>query len=881
MFRRLKALYARYAALHLAASLPGPELRDSDGATVGYVDRIHLGKGRLQVSGWTLAARVRLVLGDAEIEAEPMLPRTDVARKLGIPEHVGFDLTIPVGLSDLLAAEAPGLVLFAREGRSTIPAVPLPVRVPKRARLAVLGQFVRDMTASVPSVLGWLRTGDPIYRARIKERLKFGMTMVSAGPLERFLFQRPDDPADPPLPRPRITILLPVYNAYDLLQECLDRVAAHTDLPWRLIVIEDGSPDPRIKPFLKERLAVMAAEGHDVTLLENPENLGFIRSVNRGFQATRNRVDGPMLEGPRPLAPMEETPEGPVVLLNSDAFVPEGWASRLIRPFLMYDDVATVTPMSNDAEIFTAPVICARTLLTPGQGDAIDRTAQTFRPDGLVSLAPTGVGFCMAMGREWLAQVPRLDTAFGRGYGEEVDWCQKVARKGGKHLGLPGLFVEHRGGESFGSDEKLALVAKNNEIVARRYPGYDQSVQDFIAADPMVTARLALGMAWAGSLDPDRAVPVYLAHTMGGGADHWLEHRIAADLEDGLPSVILRVGGPSRWRLELVTPMGRSHGQSDHGDIIRQLLAVLPKRRVVYSCGVGDSDPVSLPAMLTALMQEGDEAEILFHDFFPLSPAYTLLESDGVYHGAPIPGQTDDPAHTILTRDGDTVDLATWQAAWHGFAAQARLITFSAASARDVGAVWPDLADRIVIRPHTLRHAVPRLPAPGADAPPVLTVLGNIGLQKGAAVLQALAAKLADRPDGPRLVLIGNIDPAYALPASVTVHGSYAVENLPALAARYGVTHWLIPSIWPETFCYTAHETLATGLPVLAFDIGAQGEAVTRAPNGHQMPFDPGADLAQTILTQVDALMERAASASGDLPGTPVPGLNKNEKATS
>ena len=38
---------------------------------------------------------------------------------------------------------------------------------------------------------------------------------------------------------------------------------------------------------------------------------------------------------------------------------------------------------------------------------------------------------------------------------------------------------------------------------------------------------------------------------------------------------------------------------------------------------------------------------------------------------------------------------------------------------------------------------------------------------------------------------------------------------------------------------YTIHEALATGLPVYAFDIGAQGEAVAAAANGTAMPFQP------------------------------------------
>lgn len=61
-----------------------------------------------------------------------------------------------------------------------------------------------------------------------------------------------------------------------------------------------------------------------------------------------------------------------------------------------------------------------------------------------------------------------------------------------------------------------------------------------------------------------------------------------------------------------------------------------------------------------------------------------------------------------------------------------------------------------------------------------------------------------------------------------------------------------MPSIWPETFSFVTHEALATGLPVYGFDIGAQGEALRRAPNGMAIPFDPDADHAAAILAAFD-----------------------------
>jgi glycosyltransferase involved in cell wall biosynthesis len=160
-------------------------------------------------------------------------------------------------------------------------------------------------------------------------------------------------------------------------------------------------------------------------------------------------------------------------------------------------------------------------------------------------------------------------------------------------------------------------------------------------------------------------------------------------------------------------------------------------------------------------------------------------------------------------------------------------------------------------------HEVPRIPAPPRNGQrPVIGVLGNIGYQKGAGVLAALSQDLAASGQAD-LVVIGNMDPAYALRAPAQVHGSYRLSDLPGLVARYRIRCWLIPSIWPETFSYATHEALATGLPVWCFDLGAQAEAVTaalhRGAPGGILPLKDGRPdptrLAQMIhsLSAVDA----------------------------
>ncbi|WP_246690056.1 hypothetical protein [Methylobacterium sp. WL7] len=55
----------------------------------------------------------------------------------------------------------------------------------------------------------------------------------------------------------------------------------------------------------------------------------------------------------------------------------------------------------------------------------------------------------------------------------------------------------------------------------------------------------------------------------------------------------------------------------------------------------------------------------------------------------------------------------------------------------------------------------------------------------------------------------------------------------------------LLAAIWPETYSYALTLALRTGLPVVAFDLGAQGERLSLYPNGHRLPYalvtDPAA----------------------------------------
>jgi len=831
VFNQLRRLYLQFKAQHFELSVPGFQLRTAKKQLIGNIERITLGSQDIDFQGWCHAERITVISnGGSKARVMPNITRVDVSDSIGGSTQAGFKLSAPYGN---------GRFTFTFEcTKHDMPflhVAPIKSFTLRKALLRFKLQFLKSLIMASPDILRWLILRQDFTRQRIKEVMGLHM-LASKLALDPQLLPLDDAIAEvtdrPKIQSQPITILLPIYNAFDLLPEVLRRVVDHTDLPWRLILLEDCSSDPQVRPWLRAWVKEQNQAGFDqIDLMENSENLGFIRSVNRGLKRTQSYGDH-------------------VVLLNSDAFVPDAWASRLMAPIFQNAAVASTTPMSNDAEIYSVPVVCQRIDLQPGQGEAIDAIANALPlPEQHID-TPTGVGFCMGLNVQFLSLESELDTIFGRGYGEEVDWCQKVRAKGGRHVAVPNLFVEHRGGASFGNVEKRRLVQKNNGIVANRYPGYDVEVQDFIKSDPLITPRMALAVAWAASQAGTRAVPIYLAHSMGGGADLYLENKINADwATDRMPAIILRVGGQARWQIEVVLGADRCRGTLADFEHVQRLLKPIGRRHIVYSCGVGDRDPEALPSCLLALKSDAhSRLDLLVHDYFMISPTYTLLNDDGVFISP------NSAARRQAFKDPKEAHLVRWRQAWRPLLVAAdRVIAFSSSSRELVLSAYPEVRGKLSLQPHDLIEKVPRLAVRNLLVPRrrVVAVLGNIGFHKGAEVVCALG-RMLDSRDDISLIVLGEVDPGFDWPKSIMVHGAYQLSALAKLVGEFQITDWLIPSIWPETFSYTTHEALATGLPTFAFDIGAQGEAVEEAPNGHVIPYEDGMGLAESILAELD-----------------------------
>jgi GT2 family glycosyltransferase len=176
-----------------------------------------------------------------------------------------------------------------------------------------------------------------------------------------------------------------------------------------------------------------------------------------------------------------------VVLLNSDTEVTVGWLEHLADCLNSDVAIATATPWSNNGEIVSIPDFCAA---NPSPLDP-DAVAVVIASCGgpVYPEMPTAVGFCMAVSLRAIKLIGLFDeAAFGRGYGEENDFCQRAEQAGLRNVLCDDAYVVHHGGASFGP---LGLKADENSMqrLLDKHPDYQQKVTEFIQKDPLLNRR--------------------------------------------------------------------------------------------------------------------------------------------------------------------------------------------------------------------------------------------------------------------------------------------------------------------------------------------------------------------------------------------------------
>lgn len=599
---------------------------------------------------------------------------------------------------------------------------------------------------------------------------------------------------------PVVDIIVPVYKDQELTLRCIASVLqADYSLPVELTVINDASPEPELIGELE-----WLAQNGLVTLLTNSDNLGFVKSVNKG---------------------MALHPKRDVVLLNSDTEVYNDWLDRLHQVALGADDTATVTPLSNNATICSYPRFLHDNpypLETPYP--MLDRLAAACN-QGLSAEAPTGVGFCMYIRRGALEDVGYFDEeAFGKGYGEENDFCQKAIRKGWKNLITAEVFVRHLGGASF-LGEKGKRIANALTILAQRYPDYQQQVDDYIRRDPLQAARQNLDLSRLATFVREENI-LMVCHSRGGGAERHLQDDAETAMKSGKGVFIMRPerGAPGKVRIQhpkcrqlLNQPLLSLADTDKLAEALGELGITLinPHGMVDFS----EDAPLDLQKLASRL---NVPIQVDIHDYKVICPRINLADENGVYCGEP---GTDACNQCLAARGNDfgATDIKRWRDI-HGQVLRASEIVWVPDEdvAQRLSRYFPDVAYRVAPHDSISPPAYSAVKPIAVGGRLHIVVIGAISKLKGFNVLLACARDAQKRKLPLRFTVMGySLNDALLREAGVEITGQYREQEAAAMLKSLQPGLIWLPSVWPETYSYTLSIALTSDCPVAAFDIGA------------------------------------------------------------
>lgn len=617
-----------------------------------------------------------------------------------------------------------------------------------------------------------------------------------------------------------VDIIIPVYGGAIETVECIESVlAAKNKTLGRIIVVNDCTPDKLIEEYFT---VLEKRDRDDLVVIHRTTNGGFSEAVNIGMIVAGDRD---------------------VILLNADTVVQSGWIDRLAAAASGDSRIGTVTPLSNNAEICTIPYLCKSLPVSePALAVEVDHAAATVNAGKVIDI-PVAIGFCMYIRRQCIDEIGLFDAAtWGRGYGEEVDFCLKASAHGWRHVMTGDTFVVHRGNVSFG-DEKFERIKESAKKISELYPFYEQVIQRFLAADPGAEVRRKLNIELIGNALPQKRI-LHVTHGFGGGTEQYLKDMLTLNIEAGYTPLVLRFmdTGTAELDVELADTRLAGFFADEHQEkyaaheieAIKTNIVKLGFERLHIHA------PFGVSFGLLEWLSTTFPFNITIHDYAWICPRASLTTSGGRYCGEPQVEQCNSCVqfykphsglkHLVKEVDGN---IANYRERFSKIIARAETVF--------VGA--DDVEQRM--KRHGMLGNYKAIPHP-APKDSVFAISRNLANQsfnggqikialfggisdiKGFHVLLECAEYAFKNKLPLQFIVFGyTMDDALCLTLpNIELLGKYKEEELEDLVQQHQPHLSFFPNQWPETFSYTLSHSIRLGIWPVVSDIGAPAERV-------------------------------------------------------
>ncbi|GAA6151480.1 glycosyltransferase [Pseudoteredinibacter isoporae] len=608
-----------------------------------------------------------------------------------------------------------------------------------------------------------------------------------------------------------VDIIIPVYRGLDETVACVEAAKYSLCFPnVNLVLVDDCSPETAISAYLKEQSAL-----NGIRLIVNERNLGFVASVNKAMSDS----------------------DRDVVLLNSDALVSNDWLKRLQAAAYQSETIATATPLSNNATICSVPGIAK--VYEGGALDVseVDALAAELNAASTVEI-PTAVGFCMYIKRNCLEQIGYFDEAhFGKGYGEENDFCMRCIASGLNHVMAMDVFVHHEGEVSF-SSESSERKQKAEQILQSLHPEYKSLLQRYLEkneAEPY-QLRLLAEAQWQALYKNLRSEKTIL-HVLGldGGGSFKYVQSLVEETKDRLKHFALLINGEYCYLQDLNTFVFYNLNTYDRKEALLGLLF----EQLAFSNVHLHRFSSEIIDVFSGIDFTRIKLYITYHDIsFLKSDIFSDINGIDFKQIERYRSQEWIDACEPLRQSASALFFPSeYLKALYG-----KVFSESDSNENHGYVFCPDRPlNPKAIQTEQAEHIVQLREQAFDCGKKTIAVVGALGKHKGFDYFESLRELTLS--DGPSLnwLHIGYSDKisGQSVQANYIVTGAYEPESLPDMLALYQVDLVYFPLGVPESYCYALSDVLASPVPVLVHGLGALGERVEKLyGHTHVLPAD-------------------------------------------
>ena len=230
----------------------------------------------------------------------------------------------------------------------------------------------------------------------------------------------------------KFSIIIPVHNQFELLDQCLKSIIKNTYQDYE-IILSDSNSNRKLSEYYTHLDFTSKIE--NLKIVEDHEKPGFSRAINNGMQAASDNSDY-------------------YIWLNSDTVVTKNWLNGVC-------DQDLCSPISNNAT-YQSIIPIDQKDLHHIEGFLKENTFEPIKVDFLN-------GFCYIINNEVFKKVGYLNEEHFPNYGSEDDYSLRAKLKGFQAWILPNSFVYHIGNQSYQSTPGSNL-RKIDSTFLTRYP---------------------------------------------------------------------------------------------------------------------------------------------------------------------------------------------------------------------------------------------------------------------------------------------------------------------------------------------------------------------------------------------------------------------------